>query len=262
MKVKQLGNMMTNLLTSNSYNSHKADRIQKLQQQLNRAESYTEWKEIALQLDETTGTQEWKFDNASPYFDAEVISHRLVLLRKYRQQNRIKDLIYILREGLTYDIANICHPMLFVECYIGTKKIIEDYVDEVSQSLEHVASAPSEILSHAEKLEFFKNCETAYGQPALMFSGGASLGLFHTGVCKVLREQDLLPRVLSGSSAGAIMAAMLGTSLPEQIDQVLTGEHFFSEAFHFRSVSSLLKDKGGFADVRYLKKFLMENLGD
>jgi NTE family protein len=118
-KVKQLGNMMTNLLTSNSYNSHKTDRIKKLQKQLSAAESYIEWKEIALQLDETTGTQEWKFDNASPYFDAEVISHRLVLLRKYRQQNRIKDLIYILREGLTYDIANICHPMLFVECYIG-----------------------------------------------------------------------------------------------------------------------------------------------
>jgi NTE family protein len=39
---------------------------------------------------------------------------------------------------------------------ISAKKIIEDYVDEVSQSLEHVASAPSEILSHAEKLEFLK----------------------------------------------------------------------------------------------------------
>ena len=262
MKVKQLGNMMTNLLTSNSYNSHKADRIQKLQQQLNRAESYTEWKEIALQLDEVSGSQEWKLDNSSPYFDAEVISHRLGLLRRYRQQNRIKDLIYILREGLTYDIANICHPMLFVECYIGTKKIIEDYVDEVSQALEQVATAPNELLNYAEKIEFFKNCQTAYGQPALMFSGGATLGLFHTGVCKVLREQDLLPRVLSGSSAGAIMAAMLGTSLPEQVDQVLTGEHFFSEAFHFRSISTLLKDKGGLADVRYLKKFLMENLGD
>lgn len=262
MKVKQLGNMMTNLLTSNSYNSHKADRIQKLQQQLNRAESYTEWKEIALQLDEVSGSQEWKLDNSSPYFDAEVISYRLGLLRRYRQQNRIKDLIYILREGLTYDIANICHPMLFVECYIGTKKIIEDYVDEVSQALEQVATAPNELLNYAEKIEFFKNCQTAYGQPALMFSGGATLGLFHTGVCKVLREQDLLPRVLSGSSAGAIMAAMLGTSLPEQVDQVLTGEHFFSEAFHFRSISTLLKDKGGLADVRYLKKFLMENLGD
>ena len=88
---------MTNLLTSNSYNSHKADRIQKLQQQLNRAESYTEWKEIALQLDEVSGSQEWKLDNSSPYFDAEVISYRLGLLRRYRQQNRIKDLIYILR---------------------------------------------------------------------------------------------------------------------------------------------------------------------
>ncbi|WP_111892183.1 DUF3336 domain-containing protein [Acinetobacter sp. MB5] len=253
---------MTNLLTSNSYNSLKADRIQKLQQQLTHADSYAEWKEIALRLDEASGSQEWKLDNSSPYFDAEVISHRLVLLRKYRQQNRIKDLIYILREGLTYDIANICHPMLFVECFVGTKKIIEDYVDEVSRSLEHVAMAPNELLSHAEKIQFFKNCETAYGQPALMFSGGATLGLFHTGVCKALREQDLLPRVLSGSSAGAIMAAMLGTSVPEQIDHVLMGEHFFSEAFHFRPLSSLLNFKGGFADVRYLKKFLMENLGD
>ena len=60
----------------------------------------------------------------------------------------------------------------------------------------------------------------AYGQPALMFSGGATLGLFHSGVCKALMEQDLMPKVLSGSSAGAIMTAMLGVNEPGEIPKL------------------------------------------
>ena len=71
----------------------------------------------------------------------------------------------------------------------------------------------------------------AYGQPALMLSGGATLGLFHTGCVRALLEQDLLPKVLSGSSAGAIMTGMLGTSSADQIPELLTGKHFFHEAF-------------------------------
>lgn len=86
-----------------------------------------------------------------------------------------------------------------------------------------------------------------------MFSGGATLGLFHTGVCKALLEQDLMPKVVSGSSAGAIMTAMLGTSSPEQVSALLSGEHFFTEAFQFRSLSELIKGHGGLADVMYLK---------
>ncbi|MEB3767853.1 DUF3336 domain-containing protein [Acinetobacter sp. MD2] len=238
------------------------NRIHQLQAQLAHAHNYQEWKEIALQLDEESGIQQWKYENSSPYFDAEVIAHRLGLLKKYRQQNRIKDLIYILREGLTYDIANICHPMLFVVCHVGTKKIIEEYIDEVNLGLKYVAESESLDFSLAEKIQFFKNCQVAYGQPALMFSGGATLGLFHSGVCKVLREHDLMPRVLSGSSAGAIMAAMLGVSSPEETDRILTGQHIFSDAFQFRSFKSLWKDKGGFADVRHLKRFLVQNLGD
>jgi NTE family protein len=114
----------------------------------------------------------------------------------------------------------------------------------------------------SEKIEFFQHCKKAYGQPAIMFSGGATLGLFHTGVCKALLEQDLMPKVLSGSSAGAIMTAMLGTSKPSDISGLLNGENFFTEAFHFRKFNEIIKGNGGFADVKYLKKFLVENLGD
>lgn len=250
------------LESSRDLNPHQAYRIKKLKRQLETAENYEQWKSIALKLDEEIGAQEWKYDNSSPYFDAEIISHRLNLLRRYRFQNRTQDLMYILREGFSHDVANIGHPLLFTETYIGTKKIIEDYIEEVSQALAYIASEKCENLSKADKLAFFRNCEKAYGQPALMFSGGATLGLFHTGVVKTLLERDLMPKVLSGSSAGAIMTAMLGVSKPEDIPSLLTGEHFYSEAFHFRSLKELLKGNGGFADVRYLKKFLIENLGD
>ena len=44
-----------------------------------------------------------------------------------------------------------------------------------------------------------------------MLSGGGTLGYFHLGVLKVLVEQNLCPRVISGASAGAFVAAILGT---------------------------------------------------
>lgn len=44
-----------------------------------------------------------------------------------------------------------------------------------------------------------------------MLSGAGSLGHFHAGVVKILLEHNLLPDVISGSSAGSIFAAVLGT---------------------------------------------------
>ena len=242
--------------------SHQVYRIKQLKQQLEHAQSYEEWKALALKIDEASGAQEWKYDNCSPYFDAEVIAYRLTNLKRYRSMKRCRDVIYMLREGLSYDVANIAHPLLFSATYLGTKRIIEDYIDEVSQSLAYIASDLCEGLTRQEKIEFFHQAQQAYGQPALMFSGGSTLGLFHTGVCKALLEQDLLPKVLSGSSAGAIVTAMIGLSRPEQILDVLDGDNLMSEAFKFRPLNQILRGTGGVADVKHLKKFLVSNMGD
>lgn len=242
--------------------SHQVYRIKQLKQQLEHAQSYEEWKALALRIDEASGAQEWKYDNCSPYFDAEVIAYRLTMLKRYRNSRRCRDLIYILREGLTYDIANIAHPLLFSATYVGTKRIIEDYIEEVSQSLAFIASDACTELQHQEKIEFFQHAQQAYGQPALMFSGGSTLGLFHTGVCKALLEQDLLPKVLSGSSAGAIVTSMIGLTKPSDILTLLSGENLMSEAFKFRKISQILRGSGGVADVKHLKKFLISNMGD
>jgi len=45
----------------------------------------------------------------------------------------------------------------------------------------------------------------------LCLSGGATLGLYHLGVIKALFERDLLPRVISGSSVGSIIASLVAT---------------------------------------------------
>lgn len=44
-----------------------------------------------------------------------------------------------------------------------------------------------------------------------MLSGGGTLGYFHLGVLKALIEQELCPTVISGASAGAFVAAIVGT---------------------------------------------------
>lgn len=62
----------------NTYQKH---RIDVLHESLKHASSYAEWKEIALKLDEESGKEEWKYDNQSPYFDAEVLSKRYNLLK-------------------------------------------------------------------------------------------------------------------------------------------------------------------------------------
>ena len=63
-------------------------------------------------------------------------------------------------------------------------------------------------------LEFRDKCRKQ--GTTLLLSGGATLGLFHVGVVKALFRENLLPTVLSGSSAGSVVAATVGSRTPEE----------------------------------------------
>lgn len=58
-----------------------------------------------------------------------------------------------------------------------------------------------------EKKRFFKSANKNFGSSALCLSGGASFGYYHTGVCLAFLNAGLLPRVVTGTSAGALIAA-------------------------------------------------------
>lgn len=236
-------------------------RIHGLERDLAEAQSYDEWESIALELDSASGMNLWKLDNASPYYDYALVAERVVTLRRYLNEGRDVELLRTIREGLYHDLGNIGHPLLYGHAHVGTKRLIEDYIEQVCLSLEYLCDHDFSFLSLDDKYRFFEDTAHSYGQPALMFSGGASLGLFHAGVCKALQDQDLLPKVFSGSSAGSLMAGMLGTRTDDELRLMYDGEHFYEHAFHFRGMRDILRG-GGIADVQVLKNFLRQNLGD
>ena len=57
-----------------------------------------------------------------------------------------------------------------------------------------------------------------------MLSGGGVLGFYHLGVVKTLLDEGLLPRVISGSSAGSLVAGTLGTHTDKEL------QHFYDPA--------------------------------
>uniref|UniRef100_A0A0G4HQ20 PNPLA domain-containing protein n=1 Tax=Chromera velia CCMP2878 TaxID=1169474 RepID=A0A0G4HQ20_9ALVE len=65
------------------------------------------------------------------------------------------------------------------------------------------------------------------GEAALCLSGGAMLGSLHLGVLRSLHDEGLLPRIVSGSSVGSLMGAVLGTRTDEELDTELCPETLY-----------------------------------
>src|SRR5690606_5362005 len=111
------------------------------------------------------------------------------------------------------------------------------------------------------KLDFFKDTLQSFGRPALLLSGGATLGLFHIGVVKALWEKGLLPQVITGSSAGSIIAAMVGTRTEAELPGLFELTRHHLKAWRWLGLLSGLRGKG-FMDSRQLENCLRTNIGE
>lgn len=88
----------------------------------------------------------------------------------------------------------------------------------------------------------------------IALSGGGARGVAHLGVLKALKEFGVTPDVLSGSSAGAMVAAFYAAGYPdEKIIDITTQSRFFS-IFHLHIGKSGLFDMGVFESI-YLEHF-------
>merc|ERR1719343_1548455 len=68
-----------------------------------------------------------------------------------------------------------------------------------------------------EKLAFFYETKHSFGRCALLLSGGASMGMYHFGVVKALHLNGILPRIFSGTSAGAIFCGIVCIRTDEEL---------------------------------------------
>mmetsp|Transcript_18046 Transcript_18046/g.43383 ORF Transcript_18046/g.43383 Transcript_18046/m.43383 type:complete len:938 (+) Transcript_18046:216-3029(+) len=81
------------------------------------------------------------------------------------------------------------------------------------------------ILVLREKIKtFLKRARAAYGRTALCLSGGGMMGCYHFGAVSALLETDLLPHIISGTSAGSVIGAMICTRTEEELIRDLKPE--------------------------------------
>ncbi|ORC90862.1 uncharacterized protein TM35_000072860 [Trypanosoma theileri] len=141
-------------------------------------------------------------------------------------------------------------------------------------SLLHWAYEPRPLsetsLTNIEKLNILQDTLQSYGRSALMLSGGSTLGVYHTGVVRALFDAGLLPDIISGSSAGSIIAGLICTKSEDQLrilmqESVLTVQTLqlepFDEGGFFQNLKRRIKT-GALMDIRTLMECLRSNFGD
>ncbi|MCV2885112.1 DUF3336 domain-containing protein [Aestuariibacter sp. AA17] len=202
-------------------------QLASLEKAISNARSYEEYVEACQAHDGLSGADEWKAKDVSHDYDYRLIRKRLNRMQIARSKGDTEGLMSILHEGLHGNLANIANPVMNLKAKMGTKVLIESFITEVCTALDNIFNADETEIDFYHKLSFFEETTHAYGQTCLMLSGGAGLGFFHGGVVKSLAEHSLLPNVISGASAGSIIASLIGTRTDEELKTFFQPEHVY-----------------------------------
>ncbi|MGQ0699244.1 MAG: DUF3336 domain-containing protein [Panacagrimonas sp.] len=210
-------------------------RIQRrqLRRRLGEATSYEDWVATAMAFDTLTGRARWRERRRSGLYDYAMIGDRLEKLRSLRANGDDWGLLFEIEEGVHGNLGGMGKPILYEKAQFGTKRLITEYVETVADTLTHLESVDGARIPTSVKNDLFDRASHCFGRTALMMSSGGMLMFFHFGVAKALFEQGVLPNVISGSSAGAIVAAVVGTRTEEELQGFFTPENlYFGEAWN------------------------------
>lgn len=147
-------------------------RQQALRRKMHEASTYQEWAQLAKELDVVVGNEKWKTDKRSPFFDHVLIDQKTKLFANLMESNDADGLIWHLRKGLLrvrqmlvlflpYVIlltrsqrqGGVGHSDLFSQTHVGTKYVVEEYIDQVCKSLRFVLYTPLVQYSPTELRE-------------------------------------------------------------------------------------------------------------
>ena len=196
---------------------------------LDSAETYSAWQTAAHAYDEISGATAWRRRDQTRHYDYTQIRKRLDRLRDLRTKNDAAGLLFALNEGVHGNMGGMGNAKLYTQSLLGTKHLVEDYCSEIAETIRYIADVDPEVIPVEEKYDFYHRASLCFGRSALMFSGGGSLGHFHTGVVKALVQNSLVPHVISGASAGSLVSAIYGTQTPEQMASYFEVDNLVSQ---------------------------------
>ncbi|KAI1642678.1 patatin-domain-containing protein [Daldinia loculata] len=250
------------------------ERKQILSARLQGAESYSEWEAAAQELDVLEGNEEWKADISTGDYNPDLLEMRLRELDNARTNCDIQSMMHIVRTALSRDLGGMGNIDLYRHSYCGTKKLVSRYVDSalqtitalVEQSVYHRANDPGP----RDLLDAVLYARQSFGRSALLLSGGGTFGMTHIGVLKAMYEAKLLPRIISGASAGSIVCSVVCSRTDDEIPQLLADfpygdlavfEEEGNEEGLFGHLRRLLTE-GNWSDIKHLTRVMRDLLGE
>ena len=203
-------------------------RRQDLRKSIRSKTTYDDWRAAARELDRHLGNEKWKETDDYAYYDFMTLTKAREQMKAARETEQPKSLMSKEATGRLRAIVEACvknnfvgveNPRLYSETYYGTKNIAQSFVDELCSSLAYLIHSSS--LSKSEKYSLAKHLHTNFGRTALCLSGGASFAWYHYGVVRALLDASLLPDVVTGTSGGALVAALIATRTDEELRELL-----------------------------------------
>ncbi|GFH57906.1 hypothetical protein CTEN210_14382 [Chaetoceros tenuissimus] len=94
----------------------------------------------------------------------------------------------------------------------------------ITTNEEPLPPTSKEVKDREQVTTFLKRARASYGRTALCLSGGAMMGCYHFGHVMALLDEGVLPHIISGTSAGSVIAAILCTRTDEEIRRDMRAE--------------------------------------
>lgn len=212
---------------------------ERIRQKLHATSNYSDWVMEAKELDTFLGNDKWKDMDEFAYYDSKTVRRVLDQIRKCRRKieqeessskigmgngnsgpsKAVDDLKALIEACVKNNFVGVENSRLYSQTYYGTKNLVQEFVDEVEKGLTILVN--TDKLLPDEKRTLFKRLHTNYGRTALCLSGGASFAYYHFGVVKALLDADLLPEVITGTSGGALIAALVATRTNDELKKLL-----------------------------------------
>lgn len=113
----------------------------------------------------------WKNIKECSYYDWKEVRFINQLLVEKKEISDINGILHFLRTSLVKNIYSTQNKNLYFHTNTGTKKDVETFVGEITQTLDYIANYNENILPLEIKYEFFNETRQSYGKTALMLSG-------------------------------------------------------------------------------------------
>ena len=210
----------------------------------------------------------------SPDYNPALVEARLKQMDEARISCDVGRMLFLIRTSLSRGLGDMGNLKLYKHTHIGTKDLIERYITSalstLSALLDVSAKADCDGLESRYILEQVLSSRQAFGRSALLLSGGATFGMNHIGVLKALWEARLLPRIISGASAGSIVCAVLCTRTDEEMPELFASfcdgdlavfEEEGKEDTLLRKAARFLKF-GALFDISHLIRVMRDMLGE